>query len=84
MQLRRVLRLVMDERGWWSLPRYLLGTSAGGSAAMILAARFPVQVDKLSVSPVCEIPSYLLLLDQLEGSRRLCCFLPHKMQVAVQ
>lgn len=52
MQLRRVLRLVMDERGWWRLPRYLLGTSAGGSAAMILAARFPVQVGELCVRPV--------------------------------
>ena len=51
MQLRRVLRLVMDERGWWRLPRYLLGTSAGGSAAMILAARFPVQVSEVCASP---------------------------------
>ena len=44
VQLRRVLRLILDERDWWGMPRYVLGTSAGGSAALLLAARFPVQV----------------------------------------
>ena len=36
--------MVLEEHDWWQLPRFFLGTSAGGSAAMILAARFPVQV----------------------------------------
>ena len=38
------MRLILEEHDWWHLPRFVLGTSAGGSAAMILATRFPVQV----------------------------------------
>ncbi len=39
-----VLRLIIDERDWWGMPRFVMGTSAGGLAALLLAARFPVQV----------------------------------------
>ena len=46
LQLRRTMRLILEEHDWWHLPRFLLGTSAGGSAAMILATRFPVQVPR--------------------------------------
>ena len=53
MQLRRTMRLVLTEHDWWQLPGFALGMSAGGAQALILAARFPLQVPK-QPAPPCE------------------------------
>ncbi|EIE26405.1 hypothetical protein COCSUDRAFT_58942 [Coccomyxa subellipsoidea C-169] len=42
-ELKRAIRHVLEEQKWWGLPRYLLGSSAGGAAALLFATRFPVQ-----------------------------------------
>ncbi len=47
VQLKRAIRHVLEEQKWWGLPRYLLGSSAGGAAALLFATRFPVQVHNL-------------------------------------
>ncbi|CAL5222218.1 g4550 [Coccomyxa viridis] len=67
-ELRRTMRLILEEHDWWHLPRFLLGTSAGGSAAMILAARFPVQA----------VASMLMGLqpDHMFEERNLLCWNP--------
>ncbi len=52
-QLKRAVRHVLEDRGWWRLPRYLLGSSAGGAAALNFATRFPVQVDPFTWLSLC-------------------------------
>lgn len=44
MQLKRAVRHILEERDWWRLPRYFVGSSSGGAAALLFATRFPVQV----------------------------------------
>ena len=44
VQMIRVIRHVLLEKGWWHLPRYVYGSSSGGCIALELAMRFPLQV----------------------------------------
>lgn len=44
VQIIKVVRHVLLEKGWWQLPRYAFGTSSGGCIALELALRFPLQV----------------------------------------
>ncbi|BDA41019.1 hypothetical protein COCOBI_01-6740 [Coccomyxa sp. Obi] len=42
-ELKRAIRHILEERSWWRLPRYFVGSSSGGAAALLFATRFPVQ-----------------------------------------
>ena len=44
-QLVRTLRHVLSARDWWHLPRFAFGSSRGGAMTLILALRFPFQVE---------------------------------------
>ena len=52
LQMIKVIRHVLLEKGWWHLPRYAYGTSSGGCIALELALRFPLQV---GVFPTCHV-----------------------------
>ena len=44
VQIIKVVRHVLLEKGWWQMPRYAFGSSSGGCVALELALRFPLQV----------------------------------------
>ena len=44
VQLLRTLRHVLTMHSWWHLPRFAYGSSRGGAMTLILALRFPLQV----------------------------------------
>ncbi len=116
VQLRSVLRLVMDERGCGGCPDICRGLLQAAQPQLYWQHGFPCRWVNTSLLPhkmqlavrsclpcvrkgcvipsfssetliqpcMKNLPSYLIPLRQLGGTRRLCCFLPHDMQLAVQ
>ena len=72
VQIIKVVRHVLLEKGWWQLPRYAFGTSSGGCIALELALRFPLQVQFAATK--AQLGMHMLASCQLKLSRmRACC-----------
>ena len=72
VQIIKVVRHVLLEKGWWQLPRYAFGTSSGGCIALELALRFPLQVQFTATKAqlgMCVLASYRISSSWMKG----CC-----------
>ena len=71
MQIIKVVRHILLEKGWWQLPRYAFGSSSGGCIALELALRFPLQVRSVmhSLACMCQLGTSSSLNDKIDAQR---------------